>query len=384
MIEARLKYIVKSQKGKVPKTFSDDNSFLPYLSMEYLRGKNEEISYVVDDGNCFLVDENDVLVLWDGANAGEIMLSKRGFLSSTMAVLTPDERYFQKRFFFYFLKSKESEFKKAANGTTIPHLDQEIVFETRYHIPEISEQESITNYLDTQSEKINRFIIKKERFIELLKEQKNITVFSLIHLEGIKNNYPQRRIKSFSKILRGKFSHRPRNDERLYDGQYPFIQTGEVSQANKYIIKYRQTLNELGYSVSKEFPKGTLCLTIAANVGDVAILDFSACFPDSIVGIVPNTEVDLDFLYYALKSLKTKLISEATLTTQYNLNVERIGPIRIPLPDIENQKEIVLEIEREALIIDTAIAKAEREIELIKEYKEAMIAEMVMGKTKFN
>lgn len=247
-------------------------------------------------------------------------------------------------------------------------------------VPPKNEQDEIVRYIKAQEEKINRFIEKKQRFIELLKEQKNLVAFSAIHMEGLKNNWSERRIKSFSQILRGKFTHRPRNDERLYDGDFPFIQTGEVSQANKYINGYRQTLNEWGYSVSKEFPKGTLCLTIAANVGDVAILNFNACFPDSIVGIVPNDEVDLDYLYYALKSLKAKFLSEATLTTQYNLNVERIAPITIPIPDKEIQKKIVLEIETESATIDTAIAKAEREIELIREYKEAMISEAVMGK----
>ncbi len=246
-------------------------------------------------------------------------------------------------------------------------------------VPPRDEQDEIVQYIKSQEDKINLFIQKKQRFIELLKEQKNIVAFSLIHLDGIKKRYPERRIKSFSQILRGKFTHRPRNDERLYDGEFPFIQTGEVSQAGKYINDFRQTLNEWGYSVSKEFPKGTLCLTIAANVGDVAILNFNACFPDSIVGIVPNEEVHLDFLYHALKSLKAKFLSEATLTTQYNLNVDRIGPIKIPIPSIKVQKEIVINLENETAIIDTAIAKAEKEIELIREYKEAMISEAVMG-----
>ncbi|MCA0426413.1 MAG: restriction endonuclease subunit S [Bacteroidetes bacterium] len=249
-------------------------------------------------------------------------------------------------------------------------------------VPPKDEQDKIVQYIKAQEEKINLFIQKKQRFIELLREQKDLIAFSTIHISALKNGCAERRIKSFSQILRGKFTHRPRNDERLYDGEYPFIQTGEVSQANKYINGYRQTLNDWGYSVSKEFPKGTLCLTIAANVGDVAILNFNACFPDSIVGIVPNDEVDLDFLYHALKSLKAKFLSEATLTTQYNLNVERIGPIKIPIPNLERQKKIVIELETETATIDTAIAKAEREIELIREYKEAMIAEAVMGKRK--
>lgn len=276
----------------------------------------------------------------------------------------------------------KTEFRKKSTGIIDSRLRlySDKFFSIFSFVPPVEEQNHIVEYIKKQSEKISHFIAKKQRFIELLKEQKNIVAYDKIHVQGLSNGYAQRRIKSFSKILRGKFSHRPRNDERLYDGEFPFIQTGEVSQANKYINEYRQTLNEWGYSVSKEFPKGTLCMTIAANIADVAILNFNACFPDSIVGIIPNDEVDLDYLYYALKSLKTKFISEATLTTQYNLNVERVGPVKVPIPTIAVQKQLVEEIESETTAIDKALAKTEREIELIKEYKEAMIAEAVMGK----
>jgi len=112
MIKARLKYIIKTQKGKVPKTFSDDNSYPPYLSMDYLRGESDNILYVKPKDEYKLVEENEVLVLWDGANAGEVMLSKKGFISSTMAIVNPKSEYFEKRFLFYFLKSIEGELKK--------------------------------------------------------------------------------------------------------------------------------------------------------------------------------------------------------------------------------------------------------------------------------
>ena len=61
-----------------------------------------------------------------------------------------------------------------------------------------------------------------------------------------------------------------------------------------------------------------------------------------------------------------------------------IGNLKIPIPPIEEQKQIVEHIKIETATIDTAIAKAEREIELIREYKEAMIVEAVMGKRNSN
>lgn len=330
------------------------------------------------------VAENDlvsnIMLAWNGS----LGISKyNGITSPAYCVYrikgdnNPD--YYGYLFSTAFMKA---EFRKKSYGIIDSRLRlySDKFFSIPAPVPPKTEQDQIVAYIKEQTKKIKHFIKKKQTFIELLKEQKQSVSFERIHHNGVKFGYPQRRIKSFAEILRGKFSHRPRNDKRLYDGLYPFIQTGDVSRANKYIESYKQTLNDWGYSVSKEFPKGTLCLTIAANVGDVAILNFNACFPDSILGIVPNSEVDLDYLYYALKSFKVKFISESTLTTQYNLNIEKVGPIKISLPSLEEQNKIVSKIKTETAKIEQAITQAQKEIELIKEYKEAMIAEAVLGK----
>ena len=66
-------------------------------------------------------------------------------------------------------------------------------------------------------------------------------------------------------------------------------------------------------------------MTIAANIGDVAVLDFEGCFPDSVVGFVPRSGVERDYLYYVFRSMKPELLREAPVNTQGNLNVDRIG-----------------------------------------------------------
>ena len=112
----------------------------------------------------------------------------------------------------------------------------------------------------------------------------------------IPEHWEMLKLKYASSILRGKFNHRPRNDPAYYDGIYPFVQTGDVARANKYIKKYSQTLNEKGYAVSKVFPANSICMTIAANIGDVAILTFDACFPDSVVGFVQSKNITWNHL----------------------------------------------------------------------------------------
>ena len=87
-------------------------------------------------------------------------------------------------------------------------------------------------------------------------------------------------------VDRGKFSARPRNNPSFYGGEYPFIQTGDVTRAQRRTgIGYAQTLNDLGLAVSRKFQVGTIAVTIAANIADTAILDRPMCFPDSVVGV---------------------------------------------------------------------------------------------------
>lgn len=189
-------------------------------------------------------------------------------------------------------------------------------------LPPPDEQAAIVRFLDWASERLDRTIRAKRKVIALLTEQKQVIIHraitrgldsaTLLKPSGIPwlGDIPQHwevlRVKQATRILRGKFTHRPRNDPSLYDGEYPFIQTGIVARAGKFITRYNQTLNEKGLSVSKMFPNGTLVMTIAANIGEVAVLTFDACFPDSIVGFVPSKKSDRDYLYLVFLCMKSE------------------------------------------------------------------------------
>lgn len=263
-------------------------------------------------------------------------------------------------------------------------------------IPPMDEQAAIVRYLDHADRRIRRAIVAKQKLIRLLEEQKRAIIHRAVTrgldpdvrlkpsgvewLSDVPEDWTVYRIKQVSQILRGKFTHRPRNDPSLYDGPYPFIQTGEVARAAKAITAYRQTLNDRGLAVSKMFPKGTLVMTIAANIGEVAILDFEACFPDSVVGFVPRDSVDRDYLYYVFTAMKQELLREAPVNTQGNLNVDRIGCRGIALPSIEEQQLIVVAIEKRTMEMDAAIERSSREIALLREFRVRLTADVVTGK----
>ena len=132
---------------------------------------------------------------------------------------------------------------------------------------------------------------------------------------------------------RGRSRHRPRNAPHLYDGKYPFVQTGDIRNAEHLLTNYSQTYNEFGFAQSKLWPKGTVCITIAANVAETAILGINACFPDSVIGLVPNPEkADGEFIEYLLQSFKARLQSLGKGSAQDNINMGTFESQHFPFP----------------------------------------------------
>lgn len=159
----------------------------------------------------------------------------------------------------------------------------------------------------------------------------------------VKTIYPVKKLSEVIYMQRGRFGHRPRNEPKFYNGQYPFIQTGDVvkaSQTNEPIT-YTQTLNELGLKTSRLFDKKVLVITIAANIGDTAILDYPACFPDSLIGITPKSDaLTLNYLNIYFKFLKPYLEDIAPQSAQKNINYQQLSPIPIVVPPLAIQEKI--------------------------------------------
>ena len=325
-----------------------------------------------------------------------------GIITSAYLNLKINEK-FDSKFLYYYLHSLDTTKVLYKFGTG---LRQNLSFQDFNRLPifDIPKdlQTSIVNFLDKKTAQIDEAIAIKEKQIELLKERKQIiiqqAVIQGISYEGkpdvpmkdsgvdwigdIPEHWQVKKIKYLTRIFRGKFTHRPRNDPAMYDGEYPFFQTGDVARAGKYLSKYRQTLNERGLQVSTLIPKGTVVITIAANIGDVSILDLDACFPDSIVGFSPQKGVVRDFLYYALGNMKQQFMDSSIKNTQMNLNVDRIGSNFLCQPPENEQQDIVEYIEEKSLLIDSALELQKQQIEKLKEYKTTLINSAVTGKIK--
>ena len=162
------------------------------------------------------------------------------------------------------------------------------------------------------------------------------------------------RLQEVGELSRGRSQRRPRNDPSLFvNGTFPMIQTGDVARANGHITHWETEYNEEGVAQSRIWPKGTVCLTIAANIGDVAILDFDACFPDSVVGFNAYKPVDSnEFFMYGMMCYKNILDALSRSTAQKNINIDILSKIYFPLPPLKEQKRIVAKIEEVLKLCD--------------------------------
>ena len=143
-------------------------------------------------------------------------------------------------------------------------------------------------------------------------------------------------------VSRGRSRHRPRDAAFLYGGPYPFVQTGDVKKAALYLRDYEQTYSEAGLEQSKLWPTGTLCITIAANIAETAILGIDACFPDSVIGFIADPlKADARFVKYLFDAaLKVRFKAFTQGAAQDNLSQEKLLSIRFPVPKLNVQKTI--------------------------------------------
>jgi type I restriction enzyme S subunit len=140
----------------------------------------------------------------------------------------------------------------------------------------------------------------------------------------------------------------------LFDiGTHLMIQTGDVARSQGVVETFTNKYNDLGLSQSFRWPKGTLCITIAANIADSGILSFAACFPDSVVGFVPASIFEnARYFEYFVRTAKANLLEFAPATAQKNINLEILTSVLIPLPPLTEQRRIVTRIDELMVLCD--------------------------------
>lgn len=156
-------------------------------------------------------------------------------------------------------------------------------------------------------------------------------------------NWETKKLSQLGDFSRGRSKHRPRNDPKLFEGGgFPLVQTGEIKDANMYITSHSQEYGEFGLKQSKLWDAETLCITIAANIAETALLSYPMCFPDSVVGFRANKNISSEkFIYYVFDYIKHAIQVAASGSIQDNINIEYLTSLDFKIPCKSLQDKIV-------------------------------------------
>ena len=186
--------------------------------------------------------------------------------------------------------------------------------------------------------------------------------------------WKQKQLQDVATVERGKFSHRPRNLPEFFGGPYPFVQTGDIVASTGDLRGASQMLSDEGLKYSKSFPKDSILITIAANIGFTAKTTQRTWCPDSVVGIVPKDGTDVHFLEYVLRTKQKYLENHvATQTAQKNINLQDLKPLRLDMPEVAIQKEIADQLLR----LERGVADLDRRLGAARNFRVKLASEMI-------
>jgi len=296
-----------------------------------------------------------------------------------------------------------NQFSANAKGTTRKILNRENFNSALVILPPKTEQTAIANLLDEKTTKIDTLITNKQKLIKLLKKERTAIINHAVTngitpnvklkpsgielLGNIPKNWVVKKFTFFTPIITCGLASTP---EYVNEG-IPFLSAQNVKNNKLVLDKY----NFISEKLHKELTKnkkpiyGDILVTrVGAGIGDACIVDVD--FEFSIYVSLTHIRVDENqafnkFIMYFFSTDYCKTLNTLGTVTGGgvgNLNVNNVKMYRIPLPSLKEQEEIVCYIETETKKINGTIAKIEKEIELLQEYRTALISEVVTGKIK--
>ncbi len=343
----RLGNIIEIQKGKKPSITDTPNSkSVRVLQIDDLRN-DENIKYT-NDKSGVLANEDDVLIAWDGANAGTIGYGKSGYIGSTIALLRKKQpKLYSTSFLGIFLQSQYDYLRNKSTGATIPHISRKALEDLRIPILDITEQNNIANILS----KAENLIAQRKESITILDEFLKSTFLEMFGDPSTnKRKFPKGTIRDVvNEVKYGTSS--PAQEE----GKYPYLRMNNIT-SNGYMdfssLKYINVDDK-----DKEkcvVRKGDLLFNRTNSkelVGKTGIFneDSEMIIAGYLIRIRMNEKANPWFLWGYLNSIhgkQTLLGMCKSIVGMANINAQELQGIKIVIPPIELQNQFAKIVEK--------------------------------------
>ena len=371
----KLGEVILPSKEKIEPTI---NSNFPYIGLEHIESNSSKI---VGQGIASQTKSTKTVF-----HAGDVLYGKlRPYLNkvvipdfdgvcSTDILVFNQNQIIDSQYLMRYLSTREivEYANRKSKGISLPRVSFESLAEIPIPFPSLAEQrrivarvEALLSQVNAARDRLNRVPLvmkrfrqavlaaacsgrltegwREENFEEFVSHNNAIENFSLF---DIPSQWHWFLLPKLGYLKRGRSKNRPRNAPHLYGGIYPFIQTGDIAQSGGRITSHKQTYSEAGLVQSKLWPEKTVCITIAANIAESAILTYPACFPDSVVGFIADYKLCLpEYIEYFIRVSKHNLTQFAPATAQKNINIEILNEVTVPIPPFEEQQEIVRRVD---------------------------------------
>ncbi len=322
------------------------------------------------------IQQGDLLFGMSGSIEKSVLVGRsvKALLNQRVGALRPIQKNNNFHAFIFQSDVVRNQIKDLAAGGAQLNISSSQVESIKIPIPPLPEQQKIAEILS----KIDLSIKHQEEKLKRLKEIPQ-SMFSDL-LSKTKLRYLQ--LHEIANLERGKFSHRPRNDPNFFNGEYPYLQITQIPKDRLFVRTHKETLNKNGLSVSRLFKKGTLVISIIAQIGEVGILNYDACFPDNLVAIKPKklSGSNSEYLLFVLRGMRDKIQNLAPQTAQKSINLEILKILEIPFPDLTYQLQISEFLRRHEICIE----KLEVKIQKTRLLKYAISQDLLSGNKRVN
>lgn len=350
-----------------PQDWSDEG--IPIIRIQDLTGNSYQANrYNGEYASKYEVNDGDVLISWSASLGVYIWHGEKAVLNQHIFKVVFDKEKISKDFFVHQVGLILENAASDAHGATMKHLTKPVFDALPFYLPPYEKQCEIAEVLDKVTSLIS---LRKQQLAKLdeLVKARFVEMFG----DPVKNtmNWEIKPLSELGELNRGVSKARPRNSPELLGGPYPLIQTGEVANAKTYITSFNSTYSEKGLAQSKMWPKGTLCITIAANIAQTSILTFDACFPDSVVGFISRNMTNELFIHYWFSFFQKILDEQAPQVAQKNINLKILSELNVIVPPLSLQNRFAAFVER----VDQQKQTIQQSLEKLELMKKALMQE---------
>lgn len=356
-----LKEVCSIKMGQSPASdsYNDNGEGVPFFQGNADFGERYPVARKWCSAPMKMAEPEDILISVRAPIGAVNYAKEECCIGRGLAALTPNKSKILPEYMFWLLKGKNAELNSKGTGSTFKAIGRKVLEEIL--VPDIGMEQQMEYAANL--EKINGIIQLRKQELQKLDE---LIKSRFVEMFGNPVSNPKGMVKKtlpeLGEFGRGVSKHRPRNDKALLGGPYPLIQTGDIANSGMYITEYHSTYSELGLRQSKMWDKGTLCITIAANIAKTAILGFDACFPDSVVGFNANENTNNVFVHYWFSFFQEILESQAPESAQKNINLKILSKLEVIVPGIQEQNKFaafVAQTDKSKLTIQKSLDELE-------------------------